>query len=82
MIVGLVLGVVSLVAFTVYFLFWWALPDSVWEASLVAALVALFFGGWATVRQRRLAKLGGIAAMALGLFVIGYFAFITLTYGD
>jgi hypothetical protein len=78
-ILGLFAGAVSVVVSAVYFVYWWALPDFVWETSVVAALAAVLLGIWATIRTRRYARLGGVVAIVVGPFVVGYSALI-LTY--
>jgi hypothetical protein len=43
-IVALLSAVVGAVLFAVYFLYWWRLPDYVWEIALGSALVAVLLG--------------------------------------
>jgi hypothetical protein len=62
--------------------FYWPLPEYVWQLAVGAALLAMLLGIWAAVRKRRLARLVGIVAIALGLFVLGFIAFIVATYED
>src|SRR3954453_9617043 len=78
---ALAAGVVGVVAFAAEF-FYWPLPDYVWQVSVGAAISAVLLGVWAAVRHRRLVRLAGVVAVALGLFVIGYLAFIIATYRD
>jgi hypothetical protein len=78
---ALVAAVVSVLAFAAEF-FYWPLPDYVWQVSVGAAVLAILLGIRSAVRERRLVRLAGVVATALGLLVMAYLAFIIETYRD
>ena len=81
-------GASSVVLFAVYFMWWWSLPELMWQLGLGLALIAVVVGliatGRAATGPRRgpLAAVGGLVGASLGALVLAYFVWLIYNLGS
>jgi hypothetical protein len=76
--VAVLTGASSVVLFAVYFMWWWSLPDWMWQLALGLALVAVVVG----LLSSRRARVGGLIGALLGGLVLAYFVLLFFTLGS
>jgi hypothetical protein len=87
-VVAVLAGVSSVVLFAVYFMWWWSLPDLMWQLGLGLALLAVVVGlvssGRTALGPRGgpLAAVGGLVGALLGALVLAYFVLVLYTAGS
>ena len=86
--VAVLAGAASVVLFGSYVLWWWSLPDLMWQLGLGFALLAVVVGlvssgraAFGPGRSGPLAAVGGLVGALLGALVLSYFVFLIYTLG-
>jgi hypothetical protein len=77
-------GAASVVLFAVYFMWWWSLPDLMWQLGLGLALLAVVVGLVSTGRAALGPRRGRLAAVGvvLGALVLAYLVLLLYNLGS
>jgi hypothetical protein len=73
--VAILAGASSVALFAVYFMWWWSLPDLMWQLGLGLALLAVAVG--LAARGAR-----GFVGAVLGALVLSYFVLLIYSLGS
>jgi hypothetical protein len=74
-VVAILAGASSAALFAIYFMWWWSLPDLMWQLALGLALLAVAVGLVAR-------GAGGLVGALLGALVLAYFVLLIYSLGS